>query len=84
MILFSLGRLSLLLLLLFIVFKSMLLVILSDVFLVNVMYEKGLDHGKAPNLSEWDRRMLGLLYGHLNPGDGGIEVGVAFARFWGK
>ena len=50
----------------------------------SVMYEKGLDHGKAPNLSEWDRRMLGLLYGHLNPGDGGIEVGVAFARFWGK
>ena len=50
----------------------------------SVMYEKGLDHGKAPNLSEWDRRMLGLLYGHLKPGDGGIEVGVAFARFWGK
>ena len=50
----------------------------------SVMYEKGLDHGKAPNLGEWDRRMLGLLYGHLKPGDGGIEVGVAFARFWGK
>ena len=50
----------------------------------SVMYEKGLDHGKAPNLGEWDRRMLGLLYGHLNPGDGGIEVGVAYARFWGK
>jgi len=50
----------------------------------SVMYEKGLDHGKAPNLGEWDHMMLGLLYGHLNPGDGGIEVGVAFARFWGK
>lgn len=50
----------------------------------SVMYEKGLDHGKAPNLGELDRRMLGLLYGHLKPGDGGIEVGVAFARFWGK
>ena len=50
----------------------------------SVMYEKGQDHGKAPQLSDWDRRMLGLLYGHLKPGDGGIEVGVAYARFWGK
>ena len=50
----------------------------------SVMYEKGQDHGKAPKLSDWDRRMLDLLYGHLKPGDGGIEVGVAYARFWGK
>ena len=50
----------------------------------SVLYEKGQDHGKAPKLSDWDRRMLGLLYGHLKPGDGGTEVGVAYARFWGK
>ncbi len=50
----------------------------------SVMYAKGQDHGKALKLSDWDRRMLGLLYGHLKPGDGGIEVGVAYARFWGK
>ncbi len=50
----------------------------------SVMYEKGRDHGKAPMLGEWDRRMLGLLYGHLKPGDGWSEVEAAFARFWGK
>ena len=50
----------------------------------SVMYEKGRDHGKAPKLGEWDRRMLDLLYGHLKPGDGWREVEAAFSLFWDK
>jgi hypothetical protein len=50
----------------------------------SVMFSKDGDHGKAPKLGELDRRMLRLLYGHLRPGDGGIEVGVAYARHWGR
>ena len=50
----------------------------------SVMYEKGRDHGKAPMLGEWDRRMLDLLYGHLKPGDGWSEVEAAFSRSWDK
>ena len=50
----------------------------------SVMYEKGRDHGKAPKLGEWDRRMLDLLYGHLKPGDGWREVEAAFLLFWDK
>jgi len=50
----------------------------------SVMYEKGRDHGKAPMLGEWDRRMLDLLYGHLKPGDGWREVEAAFSLFWDK
>ena len=48
----------------------------------SVMYESGQAHGDALKLGDWDRRMLRLLYGHLKPGDGGIQVGVAYARFW--
>lgn len=48
----------------------------------SVLYSKGGDHGKAPTLGDFDRRMLRLLYRHLRPGDGGIEVGVAYARHW--
>jgi hypothetical protein len=48
----------------------------------SVMFQRGSDHGKAPKLSDWDRRMLKLLYGHLRPGDGEAEVREAYRRFW--
>lgn len=48
----------------------------------SVMFQRGSDHGKAPKLSDWDRRMLNLLYGHLKPGDGEAEVREAYRRFW--
>jgi len=48
----------------------------------SVMFQRGSDHGKAPKLSDWDRRMLNLLYEHLRPGDGKAEVREAYHRFW--
>ena len=48
----------------------------------SVMFQRGNDHGKAPKLSDWDRRMLDLLYGHLNPGNGEAELREAYRRFW--
>ncbi len=50
----------------------------------SVLFSRDGDHGKAPVLGELDRRMLRLLYRHLEPGDGGLEVGVAYARHWGE
>ena len=54
----------------------------TTVFPESVMFQRGSDHGKAPKLSDWDRRMLNLLYGHLRPGDGEAEVREAYRRFW--
>lgn len=48
----------------------------------SVMFQRGSDHGKVSKLSDWDRRMLNLLYGHLRPGDGEAEVREAYRRFW--
>ena len=48
----------------------------------SVMFQRGSDHGKAPKLSAWDRRMLNLLYEHLRPGDGKAEVREAYHQFW--
>ena len=48
----------------------------------SVMFQRGSDHGRAPKLSDWDCRMLKLLYGHLKPGDEEAEVREAYHRFW--
>jgi len=48
----------------------------------SVMFQRGSDHGKVSKLSDWDRRMLNLLYGRLRPGDGEAEVREAYRRFW--
>ena len=48
----------------------------------SVMFQRGSNHGRAPKLSDWDCRMLKLLYGHLKPGDEEAEVREAYFRFW--
>ena len=48
----------------------------------SVMFQRGSDHGRAPKLSDWDCRMLKLLYGHLKPGDEEAEVREAYRQFW--
>ena len=48
----------------------------------SVMFQRGSNHGRAPKLSDWDCRMLKLLYGHLKPGDEEAEVREAYHRFW--
>ena len=48
----------------------------------SVMFQRGSNHGRAPKLSDWDCRMLKLLYGHLKPGDEESEVREAYHRFW--
>ena len=48
----------------------------------SVMFQRGSNHGRAPKLSDWDCRMLKLLYGHLKPGDEEAEVREAYHQFW--
>ncbi|MBG71126.1 MAG: hypothetical protein CMN06_13675 [Roseibacillus sp.] len=48
----------------------------------SVMFQRGSNHGRASKLSDWDCRMLKLLYGHLKPGDEEAEVREAYHRFW--
>jgi len=50
----------------------------------SVSFSRGNDHGEAPKLSGYDIKTLRLLYNHLRAGDNAMDIGAAYARFWGK
>jgi hypothetical protein len=54
----------------------------SKVFADSVLYQSGSNNGNASKLSPADQQMLHLLYAHLSPGAGPVQVDAAFDANW--
>ena len=54
----------------------------NSVYPESVTYSRGRDQGKAGTLGAMDIKALKLIYLHLKAGDGALQTGIQFSRYW--